>query len=443
MKLLKYSQIHKLAIPAVISGIAEPILSITDTLIIGNVEHNSMEALGAVGIVGTFLSMLVWVFGQKRSIISSIVSQAVGAKKIEEIKSLPSQAIFIILLLSLLIIGVTYPFAENLFGFYNASGLVLEYSVDYYKIRVIGIPFTLITIGIFGIFRGLQNTIIPMTIAVVGTLLNIVLDVLFVYGLEGVINPMHINGAAYASVIAQLIMACLAVLLLYKKTKITLQFSLPFNKKIKDFLSMFFDLIIRTLALNIALYFGSSFAAKFGNEFIAAYTIAINLWFLGAFIIDGYSSAGTILAGKLFGEKSYKTLVDLAIKLTIIGFLLGLSILGIGMIFYEYIGAVFTQEVVVLKEFYNVLWIVLIMQPLCGIAFIYDGIFKGLGWMKELRNVLLFSTFIVFIPTILLADNFGYKLEGVFFAFTLWMIARGVSLIIKFYKTCVPLAQKM
>ena len=282
-----------------------------------------------------------------------------------------------------------------------------------------------------------------MTIAVVGTLLNIVLDVLFVYGLDGVINPMHINGAAYASVIAQLIMACLAVLLLYKKTKITLQFSLPFNKKIKDFLSMFFDLIIRTLALNIALYFGSSFAAKFGNEFIAAYTIAINLWFLGAFIIDGYSSAGTILAGKLFGEKSYKTLVDLAIKLTIIGFLLGLSILGIGMIFYEYIGAVFTQEVVVLKEFYNILWIVLIMQPLCGIAFIYDGIFKGLGWMKELRNVLLFSTFIVFIPTILLADNFGYKLEGVFFAFTLWMIARGVSLIIKFYKTCVPLAQKM
>ena len=58
MKLLKYSQIHKLAIPALISGIAEPILSITDTAIVGNVNYNSMEALGAVGIVGTFLSML-------------------------------------------------------------------------------------------------------------------------------------------------------------------------------------------------------------------------------------------------------------------------------------------------------------------------------------------------------------------------------------------------
>jgi len=443
MKLLKYSEINKLAIPALISGIAEPILSITDTAIVGNVNYNSMEALGAVGIVGTFLSMLVWVFGQKRSVIASIVAQAIGARKIDEIKSLPSQAIFIILLMSLVIIGITYPFAENLFSFYNASGLILDYSVDYYKIRVIGIPFTLITIGIFGVFRGLQNTITPMAIALVGTSLNIVLDIILVYGIEGVLSPMHIYGAAYASVIAQVTMAGLAIFLLYKKTKITLRFSLPFNKKIRDFLSMFLDLIIRTLALNIALYFGSSFAAKYGDEFIAAYTIAINLWFLGAFIIDGYSSAGTILSGKFFGEKSYNKLIELSYKLSLIGIFLGISIFAIGMIFYGYLGIIFTKEQIVLVEFYNVFWIVLIMQPLCAVAFIFDGIFKGLGWMKKLRNVLLFSTFIVFIPTLLITDSYGYKLEGIFLAFTLWIIARGVPLIIKFYKTCVPLVQKM
>ena len=443
MKLLKYSEINKLAIPALISGIAEPILSITDTAIVGNVNYNAMEALGAVGIVGTFLSMLVWVFGQKRSVIASIVAQAIGARKIDEIKSLPSQAIFIILLMSLVIIGITYPFAENLFSFYNASGLILDYSVDYYKIRVIGIPFTLITIGVFGVFRGLQNTITPMEIALVGTSLNIVLDIILVYGIEGILSPMHIYGAAYASVISQVTMAGLAVFLLYKKTKITLQFSLPFNKKIRDFLSMFLDLIIRTLALNIALYFGSSFAAKYGDEFIAAYTIAINLWFLGAFIIDGYSSAGTILSGKFFGEKSYYKLIELSYKLSLIGIFLGISIFAIGMIFYGYLGIIFTKEQIVLVEFYNVFWIVLIMQPLCAVAFIFDGIFKGLGWMKKLRNVLLFSTFIVFIPTLLITDSYGYKLEGIFLAFTLWIIARGVPLIIKFYKTCVPLVQKM
>ena len=47
------------------------------------------------------------------------------------------------------------------------------------------------------------------------------------------------------------------------------------------------------------------------------------------------------------------------------------------------------------------------------------------------------------IPTLLITDSYGYKLEGIFLAFTLWIIARGIPLIIKFYKTCVPLVQKM
>ena len=63
----------------------------------------------------------------------------------------------------------------------------------------------------------------------------------------------------------------------------------------------------------------------------------------------------------------------------------------------------------VLKEFYNVFWIILLMQPLCALAFIFDGVFKGLGKMKYLRNVLLFSTFAVFIPIIKWTDNSDYK----------------------------------
>ena len=55
---------------------------------------------------------------------------------------------------------------------------------------------------------------------------------------------------------------------------------------------MFGNLVIRTASLNVTLYFCNAFATKYGDEFIAAYTIAINLWFLVAFIIDGYSSAG-------------------------------------------------------------------------------------------------------------------------------------------------------
>ena len=81
------------------------------------------------------------------------------------------------------------------------------------------------------------------------------------------------------------------------------------------------------------------------------------------------------------------------------------------------------------------------MQPLCALAFIFDGVFKGLGKMQYLRNVLLFSTLLVFIPVIFWMDELNYKLYGVFLAFTLWIIARGLPLIIKFRKTFKPLIQ--
>jgi len=434
-------QINKLAIPALISGISEPILSLTDAAIIGNMDLNATESLAAVGIVTTFLSMLIWVLGQTRSAISSIVSQYLGADKLGEIKNLPAQAIFLITSLSVIIILATYPFASQIFKLYNASDLILNYSIVYYQIRVFGFPFTLFTIAVFGTFRGLQNTFYPMIIAIAGSVSNIILDIVLVYGIEGIIPALHIQGAAYASVIAQIIMAGLSVYYLLIKTDIPLLVRFPFNPEIKSFALMIVNLFIRTIALNVALYFGTSFATKYGPTYIAAYTIAINLWFLGAFLIDGYASAGNILSGKLYGAKKYKSLIDLSNKLIKYGILIGLTITIIGGLLYFPIGSVFTDDQNVLNEFYNIFWTVLAMQPLCALAFIFDGVFKGLGKMQYLRNVLLFSTLLVFIPVIIATDNLGYKLYGIFTAFTLWIIARGLPLIIKFRKTFRTLAE--
>lgn len=435
-------QINKLAIPALISGVSEPILSLTDAAIVGNIEVNSTESLAAVGIVTTFLSMLIWVLGQTRSAISSLVSQYLGADNLDAIKSLPAQAIFIITSLSILIILTTYPFATSIFKLYNASHLILDYSVDYYKIRVFGFPFTLFTIAVFGTFRGLQNTYYPMLIAIVGTIVNIVLDIVLVYGINGLIPAMNIKGAAYASVVAQLIMAILSVYYLLRKTEISLKPTFPFNKEIKTFILMILNLFVRTLALNVTLYYASAFSTSYGKEYIAAYTIAINLWFLGAFIVDGYSSAGNILSGKLYGQKNYKELVQLSNKLIKYGLFLGIIIAIIGGLLYYPIGQIFTDDPEVLNQFYKVFWIVLAMQPFCALAFIFDGVFKGLGQMKYLRNVLLFSTFVVFVPILFWLDALDYKLYAIFIAMTFWIIARGFPLIIKFRKQFLSLSQK-
>ena len=429
---ISFKNISKLAIPALISGVSEPILSLTDTAIVGNIDVNATESLAAVGIVGAFISMLIWVLGQTRSAISSIVSQYLGADQLEEVKNLPAQAIFIITSLSIIIIFATFPFAKQIFQLYNASDLILDYSVDYYKIRVFGFPFTLFTIGVFGAFRGLQNTFYPMIIAIVGASANIILDFILVYGIDGYINPMNIKGAAYASVAAQFLMAICSAYFLLKKTSIPLLITFPFNKEIKRFILMILNLFVRTLALNVTLYYASAFATSYGKQYIAAYTIAINLWFLGAFIIDGYASAGNILSGKLFGAKDFKLLMKLSNKLIRYGIVIGTIIAIVGSLFYYPLGTLFTKDPEVLKEFYNVFWLVLAMQPICAVAFIFDSVFKGLGMMKYLRNVLLFATFLVFVPILFWLDSLDYKLYAIFIALTFWMIARGIPLLVQF-----------
>ena len=438
---IRLKHINTLAVPAIIAGISEPILSLTDAAIVGHIPINATESLAAVGIVTTFLSMLIWVLGQSRSAISSIISQYVGANKLDEVRNLPAQAITIILIISVLICLGTYPFSTAIFKLYNASGLLLDYSVSYYKIRIFGLPFTLYTFAVFGVFRGLQNTYYPMLIAITGAVVNIILDVVLVYGIPNVISPLHLKGAAYASVLAQFLMATLATYFLLKKTKISLRLSKPINTELPRFLNMIGHLIIRTLALNTALYFAARFATGYGNTYIAAYTIAINLWFFAAFAVDGYSSAGNILSGKLFGAKNYTLLMKLSNQLIKYALIVGLIMGGIGALLYKPIGITFTNDPEVLIQFYDIFWIVLLMQPICAVAFVFDGIFKGLGNMKDLRDVLVLATVVVFLPVLFILDYYGWKLHGVFTAYTVWMIARGIPLIIKFRKQFLPLVQ--
>jgi len=431
---ITFKGINKLAIPAIITGIAEPLLSITDTAIIGNVDTNSIESLAAVGIAGSFISALIWILAQTRSAISATVAKYLGANKLGEIMTLPAQIISLNLVLSIFIYGISIFFANEIFELYNAKGLVLQYSISYYKIRALGFPLTLFIFSIFGVFRGLQNTYWPMVISIVGVVLNVLLDVVLVYGIEDLIAPMHVEGAAWASVIAQVVMAILAFVLMLKKTIFSFKFTYPFNKEIRNILSISFNLIIRAISLNIALFMANSYATKYGDSYIAAQTIAFQIWLFFAFFIDGYSSVGNIVSGKLLGEKNYKKMWMLSIKLSRYAIIVAILLAVFCGVFYMQIGRLFTKEQEVLELFAAIFWIVLVMQPINAVAFVFDGIFKGLAEAVTLRNLLLISTFLGFIPALLIGDYFDLKLTAIWIAFTVWMLLRSGILIFKFRK---------
>jgi len=305
---INFKSINRLAIPATVAGIAEPLLSITDTAIVGNIPVNGLESLAAAGIVGSFLSMLIWILGQTRSSISAIISQYLGAGKLEEVKTLPAQAIFFNIGLSVVLLLGTIFIIEDIFKLLNASGKILEYCISYYAIRVWGFPLTLFTFAIFGIFRGLQNTFWPMLIALVGAVLNVILDYILVYGIEGFITPLYLEGAAWASLIAQGVMALMAFVLLLVKTDISLKLKFPLHPELGRLVVMSLNLFVRALALNAALLLAVREATALGDRYIGAHTIAINIWLFAAFFIDGYAAAGNIMGGRLLGAKNYREL---------------------------------------------------------------------------------------------------------------------------------------
>ena len=435
---LSFKNVNRLAIPALLAGIAEPILSATDAAVVGNIPVNATEVLAAVGIVGSFLSALIWVLGQTRSALQAIIAQYYGADKISEISTLPAQAIYFNILLSVLLLATTLPFIEQIFSLYNASGLILDYCVQYYSIRVWGFPLTLFTFAIFGIFRGLQNTFWPMVVALIGAALNIVLDFALVYGIEGYIPALQLEGAAYASLIAQAIMAVLSLILVLTKTNVSLKLKFPIHPELWRLAGMALNLFVRTIALNVALYLANSFATDYGASYIAAQTILINIWLFSAFFIDGYAAAGNILAGRFLGAKDYNSLWELSKKLTKYGLIISGGLMLVSVLLYEPLGLLFSKEPEVITRFTALFFIIILMQPINAVAFIFDGIFKGMGEMKYLRNVLMAATFFGFVPAIFIGDYFGLKLYAVWIAFTIWMLIRSGALILKFRQRFKP-----
>ncbi|MEC7263052.1 MAG: MATE family efflux transporter [Bacteroidota bacterium] len=438
---VNFKTINQLAIPATISGIAEPLLSITDTAIVGNIPADSLESLAAAGIVGSFLSMLIWVLGQTRSSISAIISQYLGAGRLEEVKNLPAQAIFFNILLSVVVLLSTVFIIEEIFTLFNATGKILHYCISYYSIRVWGFPLTLFTFAIFGIFRGLQNTFYPMIIAIIGAVLNIGLDLLLVYGVDGWIPAMYLDGAAWASLISQAIMALLAFILLMKKTEISMKLVLPLNKELKRVIFMSLNLFVRAIALNVALILAVREATALGDRFIGAHTIAINLWLFAAFFIDGFAAAGNSMGGKLLGADDYDGLWKLAKKIVLYGMVVSLVLMMGGVLFYHPIGRLFSNDSLVLDTFYGIFYIVILGLPMNTLAFVYDGLFKGLGEMKYLRNVLLAATFLGFVPCLYLGKFLGWGFYAIWVAFVIWMLIRGFALLWKFDRKFRPLVQ--
>lgn len=413
--------INRLAIPAILMGIAEPLISLVDIAFIG---RTGTTQLAAVGIASGFYLMSVWILAQTLTAIAAIVSRYYGQKKLSEIASLIPQALLANILLGLSFYALTSYFSTGIFQLYNAEGEVLDACNRYFAIRAIGFPFSLAAMLLFGVFRGLQNTSWAMSIALSAAAINVVLDYVLIFGVSGIIEPMGLEGAAYASLSAQIYMFVLAVIFLLWRTPFGLRLTLKINPQFRWLASMSGDLFLRTILLNLTFYLATRYATGYGDAQVAAHTIALNIWLFSSFFIDGYAHAGNAISGRLIGENNTADLFRLGLKIGKISLLIGSGLAVIYAILYPFMAEFFTADQLVISAFNTVFWLVIITQPINAVAFAFDGIYKGIGNTKILRNLLAAATLLGFVPVAVAFHLLAPSLLGIWVAFLVWMIIR-------------------
>lgn len=426
--------IDRLALPAIISGIAEPVISLVDTAFVGRL---GTADLAAVGIASSFFLLVVWVLAQTRSAVLAVVARYYGEGRLQAVTGLVPIAIWMNFGLGLLFYAVTTSFAEPIFRLYNADGEVLAKAVEYYRIRSYGHPIVLATFALTGAFRGIQNLSWGMWISILGALVNGLLNPLLIFG-YGPIDGMGIAGSAWASVAAQVVMFLLAVWILQARTPFSIMPREWTHPELRGLWLLSGNLFARTIALNICYYLGNRYATGYGEAYIGAHSIAMQIWLFSAFFIDGYAAAGSVLVGRLKGERNWADLYRVSWQVVRMSVTIGAALALVYLVGYARIGSLFTHDERVLELLSGVFWMVVITQPINAVAFAFDGIYKGLGEGKVLRNTLLAATFAVFVPVAWGTDQLDWKLFAIWTAFLTWMMARGLMLGLHFEKHHAP-----
>ncbi|MFN3874839.1 MAG: MATE family efflux transporter, partial [Flavobacteriales bacterium] len=408
--------------------IAEPLIALIDTAFVGRL---GTADLAAVGIASSFFLLVTWVLAQTRSAVLAVVARYYGEGRLEAVAGLVPIAIWMNFALGLFFYGLTTGLAEPIFRLYNADGEILAKAMEYYRIRSVGHPIVLATFALTGAFRGIQNLSWGMWISIIGAVVNGALTPLLIFG-HGPVPAMGIAGSAWSSVAAQVAMFLIAVWILQSRTPFSIVPRGWRHPELKGLWLLSGNLFVRTIALNICYYLGNRYATGYGEAHIGAHSIAMQVWLFSAFFIDGYAAAGSVLVGRLNGERDWRALRRVSWQVVRRSVGIGAGLAAIYLVGQPWIGALFTSDPHVLALLAGVFWMVAITQPINAVAFAFDGIYKGIGDGKALRNALLVSTFLVFVPVAWGADALGWELHAVWAAFLAWMTVRGMLLAMRF-----------
>jgi len=413
----------------VLSNITVPLLGLVDTAVIGHLEHAYF--LGGSTIGAMLITSIVWLCGFLRMSTTGLSAQSLGRGSISNNLLILLRGISLAFIIGILFILLQGPFLDIALSIAGGSEKVQFYANQYAQIRVWGVPAALANLVILGWLIGNQQSKTVMWILIVTNVINICLDLIFVY-----LFNWQVRGVALASLLAEYSGMLLGIILIarcYSSTLTTLFSNLQlllselFDKQVlKNYFQLNRDILIRTLCLQVCFLFITFQGARLGDTVVAANAILMNFLLLISFGLDGIANAAEAMVGKAHGEKDNKQLkqtVRIALFWSFVfACLYSLLFAILGNFLLTLISDI--HSVIEFATHY-INWMILLPLVSCW-CFLYDGVYIGLMQAKVMRNSMVIATFACFFPAWFLLQSYGN--HGLWAAFSIFMLARGLTL---------------
>lgn len=417
-------EILKLAIPNIISNITVPLLGLVDMMLMGHLS--SPAYIGAIALGGTIFSVLYSFFSFLRAGTTGFTAQSYGANDTTEISYSLYRSITIAVLASILIIGIQKPIARVSLVLLEGSNEVESLAITYFFVRIWAAPANMLLYCFNGWFIGMQNTRIPMAIAIIINVLNIILSIIFV-----VVMKQDVVGVALGTVIAQYCGLITALVFLFTKyknylIKINAHILLDINK-LKRFFKVNTDLMIRSILLVLTIAFFTNQSAKLGDNILSVNMILLQSFYIFSYFTDGFAYAGEALVGKYIGANDSDSLHSVVRLLFKWGMYISVPFAILYALFPTAFVKIISDNAEIISEIRPYYIYMALIPIITFAAFLWDGIYIGATASKAIRNTMIISAILVFLPMwYFLMPIYGN--HGLWIAFLGFMVARGVSM---------------
>ena len=389
-----WKRILSFTLPMLLGNIAQQLYSTVDSIVVG--KYVGDNALAAVGSSMPILNMLLVLFIGISAGASIMVSQYYGAKNREALSQTIGNCITVTALCCLAMICIASPLIRPVLIAMKTPDSILDWCADYLMISLVGGAGMAYYNILSGVIRGLGDSFSALVYLLIATVVNIVLDIWFVAGLD-----LGVPGVALATIIAQIISSALCLIKLAKMKEY-----FDFGKKYFRPRAQYVKTIVRlglpsglTQAIfSSAMLIVQSLTNSFGEQFIAANVVVMRVDGFAMMPNFSFGTALTTYAGQNVGAGLYDRVSKGAKQGTLMAVLCSATITGVILLFGKHLMGIFTDTAELVNLSYRLMMILAVGYIAVAVTQSLSGVMRGAGDTMTPMWISLITTVAIRVP---------------------------------------------